>query len=318
MGSPPKLDVKSAENPPKSAGLAGSRRQRVLVERTVHWVFFTCAAVSVLATTGIVITLLGETIQFFGEVPILDFLTGTRWTPLFASQHFGVLPLVNGTIAVAFVAIVVAVPLGLLTAIFLSEYAPGRVRSLVKPVLEVLAGVPTVVYGYFALQFVTPILRGIFPQTQIFNVASAGIVMGFMILPMMASISEDAIRAVPRDLRQGAYALGATKLEVVSRVVVPGALSGILAAIILSISRAIGETMIVAIAAGLQPKMGFDLLSSMETMTAYIVQVSLGDTQQDTIEYRTIFAVGTLLFVLTFIMNVLSDLLVRRYREAYE
>jgi len=225
---------------------------------------------------------------------------------------------VNGTIAVAFVAIVVAVPLGLLTAIFLSEYAPGRVRSVVKPVLEVLAGVPTVVYGYFALQFVTPILRGIFPQTQIFNVASAGIVMGFMILPMMASISEDAIRAVPRDLRQGAYALGATKLEVISRVVVPGALSGILAAIILSISRAIGETMIVAIAAGLQPKMGFDLLSSMETMTAYIVQVSLGDTQQDTIEYRTIFAVGTLLFVLTFIMNVLSDLLVRRYREAYE
>jgi len=216
------------------------------------------------------------------------------------------------------VAIVVAVPLGLLTAIFLSEYAPGRVRSVVKPVLEVLAGVPTVVYGYFALQFVTPLLRGIFPQTQIFNVASAGIVMGFMILPMMASISEDAIRAVPRDLRGGAYALGATKLEVISRVVVPGALSGILAAIILSISRAIGETMIVAIAAGLQPKMGFDLLSSMETMTAYIVQVSLGDTQQDTIEYRTIFAVGTLLFVLTFIMNVLSDLLVRRYREAYE
>ena len=210
------------------------------------------------------------------------------------------------------------ISLGLLTAIFLSEYAPGRVRSVVKPVLEVLAGVPTVVYGYFALQFVTPLLRGIFPQTQIFNVASAGIVMGFMILPMMASISEDAIRAVPRDLRGGAYALGATKLEVISRVVVPGALSGILAAIILSISRAIGETMIVAIAAGLQPKMGFDLLSSMETMTAYIVQVSLGDTQQDTIEYRTIFAVGTLLFVLTFIMNVLSDLLVRRYREAYE
>ena len=175
-----------------------------------------------------------------------------------------------------------------------------------------------VLRGLCWLHAVTPILRGIFPQTQIFNVASAGIVMGFMILPMMASISEDAIRAVPRDLRGGAYALGATKLEVISRVVVPGALSGILAAIILSISRAIGETMIVAIAAGLQPKMGFDLLSSMETMTAYIVQVSLGDTQQDTIEYRTIFAVGTLLFVLTFIMNVMSDLLVRRYREAYE
>ena len=296
----------------------GSRRRRVFVERIVHTVLFMCAAVSVLTTAGIVITLVGETIQFFGDVSIVDFLTGTRWTPLFASQHFGVLPLVNGTVAVALIAIVVAVPIGLLTAVFLSEYAPERVRAIVKPILEILAGIPTVVYGYFALQFVTPILRELFPQAQIFNVASAGIVMGFMILPMMASISEDAIRAVPRDLRQGAYALGSTKLEVITRVVVPGALSGILAAIILSISRAIGETMIVAIAAGLQPKMGFDLLSSMETMTAYIVQVSLGDTQQDTIEFRTIFAVGTLLFVLTFVMNILSDLLVRRYREAYE
>ena len=296
----------------------GSRRRRAFVERTVHTILFGCAAVSVLTTAGIVITLVGETVQFFGDVSIVDFLTGTRWTPLFASQHFGVLPLVNGTVVVALVAIVVAVPIGLLTAVFLSEYAPGRVRSIVKPILEILAGIPTVVYGYFALQFVTPILRDLFPQAQIFNVASAGIVMGFMILPMMASISEDAIRAVPRDLRQGAYALGATKLEVITRVVVPGALSGILAAIILSISRAIGETMIVAIAAGLQPKMGFDLLSSMETMTAYIVQVSLGDTQQDTIEFRTIFAVGTLLFVLTFVMNILSDLLVRQYREAYE
>ena len=219
---------------------------------------------------------------------------------------------------VALVAIVVAVPIGLLTAIFLSEFAPARLRSVVKPVLEVLAGIPTVVYGYFALQFVTPILRDIFPQTQIFNVASAGIVMGFMILPMMASISEDALRAVPRDLREGAFALGATRFEVVSRVVVPGALSGILAAVILSISRAIGETMIVAIAAGLQPQMGFDLLRSMETMTAYIVQVSLGDTPQGGIEFRTIFAVGTLLFVMTLVMNLLSDLLVRRYREAYE
>ena len=273
---------------------------------------------SVLTTAGIVVTLLGETIQFFGEVPIVDFLTGTRWTPLFVSQHFGVLPLVNGTLAVALVAMVVALPIGLLTAIYLSEYAPARVRSAVKPGLEVLAGIPTVVYGYFALQFVTPILRNVFPDTQIFNVASAGIVMGFMILPMMASISEDALRAVPRDLREGAFALGATKLEVATRIVVPGALSGILAAAILSVSRAIGETMIVAIAAGLQPKMGFDLLASMETMTAYIVQVSLGDTPQDTIEFRTIFAVGTLLFVMTFVMNILSGWFVRRYREVYE
>lgn len=284
----------------------------------MHAVLFLCAAISILTTAGIVVTLLGETIEFFGEVPIWDFLTGTRWTPLFASKSFGVLPLVNGTIVVALVAIVVAVPIGLLTAIFLSEFAPARLRSVVKPILEVLAGVPTVVYGYFALQFITPILRGFFPQTQIFNVASAGIVMGFMILPMMASISEDALRAVPRDLRQGAYALGATRFEVVGRVVVPGALSGILAAVILSISRAIGETMIVAIAAGLQPRIGFDLLKSMETMTAYIVQVSLGDTPQGGIEFRTIFAVGTLLFIMTLVMNLLSDLLVRRYREAYE
>ncbi len=303
---------------PLSAPRRGTRWRRTFIERAIHILLFACAAVSVLTTAGIVVTLLGETIQFFGEVPIVDFLTGTRWTPLFVSQHFGVLPLVNGTLAVALVAMVVALPIGLLTAIYLSEYAPARVRSAVKPGLEVLAGIPTVVYGYFALQFVTPILRNVFPDTQIFNVASAGIVMGFMILPMMASISEDALRAVPRDLREGAFALGATKLEVATRIVVPGALSGILAAAILSVSRAIGETMIVAIAAGLQPKMGFDLLASMETMTAYIVQVSLGDTPQDTIEFRTIFAVGTLLFVMTFVMNVLSGWFVRRYREVYE
>ena len=284
----------------------------------MHGVLFVCAAVSVLTTAGIIVTLLGETLQFFREVPVVDFLTGTKWTPLFASKSFGVLPLVNGTIAVALVAIVVALPVGILTAVFLSEYAPARVRAVVKPVLEVLAGIPTVVYGYFALQFVTPILRALFPQTQIFNVASAGIVMGFMILPMMASISEDALRAVPRGLREGAYALGATKFEVVTRVVMPGALSGILAAVILSVSRAIGETMIVAIAAGQQPKVGFNLLASMETMTAYIVQVSLGDTPQDTTAFRTMFAVGTLLFLMTLVMNLLSDWFVRRYREVYQ
>ena len=284
----------------------------------MHGLLFVCAAVSVLTTVGIIVTLLGETLQFFREVPVVDFLTGTKWTPLFASKSFGVLPLINGTIAVALVAIVVALPVGILTAVFLSEYAPARVRAVVKPVLEVLAGIPTVVYGYFALQFVTPILRALFPQTQIFNVASAGIVMGFMILPMMASISEDALRAVPRGLREGAYALGATKFEVVTRVVMPGALSGILAAVILSVSRAIGETMIVAIAAGQQPKVGFDLLASMETMTAYIVQVSLGDTPQDTTAFRTIFAVGTLLFLMTLVMNLLSDWFVRRYREVYQ
>ena len=296
----------------------GTRRRRMIVERLVHAVLFGCAALSVLTTVGIVVTLLGETIQFFGEVPVLDFLTGTRWTPLFASQHFGVLPLVNGTLAVAVVALAVAVSIGLLTAVFLSEYAPPRLRGVIKPVLEILAGIPTVVYGYFALLFVTPILEAIFPQTSRFNVASAGIVMGFMILPMLASISEDALRAVPRDLRQGAFALGATRFEVVTRVVMPGALSGILAAIILSVSRAIGETMIVYLAAGGRPDLGFDLLKGMQTMTAYIASVSLGDTPQDTIEFRTIFAVGTLLFMTTFVMNILSDVIMRRFREAYE
>ena len=311
-------DVKSSSGAPHVRSQFAPRRRRALIERGIHGVLFICAAVSILTTAGIIVTLLGETLAFFREVPIFDFLTGTRWTPLFASQSFGVLPLVNGTLVVALVAVVVAVPIGLMSAIFLSEYAPARVRAAVKPVLEVLAGIPTVVYGYFALLFVTPILRDIFPQTQVFNVLSAGIVMGFMILPMMASISEDALRVVPRSLREGAFALGATKFQVTVRVVVPAALSGILAAIILSVSRAIGETMIVAIAAGLQPKVGFDLLSSMETMTAYIVQVSLGDTPQDTIEYRTLFAVGTLLFLMTFVMNILSDWIVRRYREVYE
>ncbi|MDP6509124.1 MAG: phosphate ABC transporter permease subunit PstC [Chloroflexota bacterium] len=304
-------------NPGLPAQLAPNRR-RVITERIVHGLLFGAAALSVLTTAGIIITLLGETVQFFRDVSVFEFITGTRWTPLFASKDFGVLPLVNGTLAVALVAMVVAIPVGLLTAVFLSEYAPPRLRSILKPALEILAGIPTVVYGYFALLFVTPILRSFLPDTQVFNVASAGIVMGFMILPMMASIAEDALRAVPAGLREGAYALGATRFETITRVVLPGALSGILAAVILSVSRAIGETMIVSIAAGQQPKMGFDLLSSMETMTAYIVQVSLGDTPQDTIEFRTIFAVGTLLFTMTFVMNLLGDWFVRRYREVYE
>ena len=304
-------------NPALSSEFTGHRR-RAFTERSIHGLLFACAAISILATIGIIATLFGETVNFFRSVSVVEFLGGTRWTPLFASKHFGVLPLVNGTLAVALVAMVVALPIGLMSAVFLSEYAPRPLRSLLKPILEILAGIPTVVYGYFALLFVTPILRSIFPDTGVFNVASAGIVMGFMILPMMASISEDALRAVPSGLREGAYALGATKFEVVVRVVLPGAMSGILAAIVLSISRAIGETMIVAVAAGQQPRMGFDLLHSMETMTAYIVQVSLGDTPQQSIEYSTIFAVGTLLFLMTFVMNVLSDWLVRRYREVYQ
>jgi phosphate transport system permease protein len=287
-------------------------------EKIIRGLLFLSATVSILTTLGIILVLLQETVLFFQEVSIVEFFTDTRWTPLFASKRFGVLPLINGTILVAAGAMVIALPFGLLAAIYMSEYASDRNRKLMKPVLEILAGIPTVVYGYFALLFVTPILKSIFPQTQAFNAASASIVMGFMILPMVASISEDALSAVPQSLRQAAYALGGTKLEVSTQVVVPGALSGIVAAFILAISRAIGETMIVAIAAGQQPKLTLNPLESIETMTAYIVQVSLGDTPQQGIAYKTIFAVGMLLFVMTLIMNVFSHWITRRFREVYE
>jgi len=287
-------------------------------EGIIRIILFTCAAVSILTTFGIIAVLLGETISFFRQVPIFDFLTGTRWTPLFASKQFGVLPLVNGTLLVAGIALIVAAPLGLLAAIYLSEYASDRARRVLKPILEILAGIPTVVYGYFALLFITPLLKSIWPETQGFNALSAGLVMGFMILPTIASISEDAMSAVPQSLRHAAYALGSTKLEVSLRVVVPAALSGISAAFILGISRAIGETMIVAIAAGQQPKMTLNPLESIETMTAYIVQVSLGDTPQQSIAYLTIFAVGMLLFLTTLALNVVSYWITRRYREVYE
>lgn len=277
-----------------------------------------CASLSVLTTFGIVVVLLGETLRFFEQVPVLDFLTGTRWTPLFASKQFGVLPLVGGTLLTSAGAVLVALPLGLLGAVYLSEYAGDHARKVLKPALEVLAGIPTVVYGYFALLFVTPILRSLFPETQVFNAASASLVMGFMILPMVVSLSEDAMSAVPQSLRQAAYALGSTKLEVSTRVVVPSALSGIAAAFILAISRAIGETMIVAIAAGQQPKITLNPFESIETMTAYIVQVSLGDTPQQSIEYHTIFAVGMLLFLMTLAMNLASQWIMRRFREVYE
>jgi len=287
-------------------------------EHLIHGFLLLCAAVSIFTTLGIVYTLLRETVLFFQQVSIIEFFTETRWTPLFASKKFGIWPLVSGTVLVASGAMVIALPLGLLAAIYLSEYASDKMRKVLKPVLEVLAGIPTVVYGYFALVFVTPLLKSLFPQTQTFNAASASIVMGFMILPMVASISEDALSAVPRSLREAAYALGATKLEVSTQVVVPAALSGISAAFILAISRAIGETMIVAIAAGQQPKLTLNPLESIETMTAYIVQVSLGDTPQQSIAYLTIFAVGMMLFLMTLVMNIISHFLTRRFREVYE
>ncbi|HET9704001.1 MAG TPA: phosphate ABC transporter permease subunit PstC [Vicinamibacterales bacterium] len=289
--------------------------------RALEWIIerllFLCAALSVLTTAGIILVLAVETVNFLGEVPILEFLTGTEWTPLFATQRFGVLPLVVGTMLVSAIAMAVALPMGLLSAIYLSEYSPDGFRRVVKPVLEILAGVPTVVYGYFALTFVTPLLQTFLPGLAGFNALSPGLVMGLMILPLVSSLSEDAMRAVPRGLREGSYALGATRMQTALKVVVPAAFSGITAAFILAVSRAIGETMIVAIAAGQQPRLTANPFVPIETMTAYIVQVSLGDTPQGTIEYRTIFAVGMLLFLMTFGLNLVSTWLRERFREEY-
>ena len=292
--------------------------RKILPERLIALFLIACTWMSVMTTAGIIFVLLFQALQFFGEVSFIEFITGTRWTPLFQSKHFGVLALVSATFLTALLSMVVALPLGLLSAIFLSEYAPERARRIVKPVLEILAGIPTVVYGYFALLFVTPILQSISDAIFVFNAMSASIVMGLMILPMVASLSEDAMRAVPRSLREGAYALGATRLEVATRVVLPAALSGIASAFILAVSRAIGETMIVTIAAGQTPNFTFNPFVPIETMTAYIVQVSLGDTPTGTLEYKTIFAVALLLFALTLLMNLLSQYIVRRFREEYE
>ena len=273
--------------------------------------------VSIVTTIGIVVSLVTQAWGFFFEVSPWEFLTGTRWTPILKPRSYGVLPLVSGTLLVAALAAAVAVPVGLGTAIFLSEYAPDLVRRIVKPILEVLAGIPTVVYGYFALTFVTPQLQFIFPDMIVFNALSAGLVMGIMIIPMVSSLSEDAMVAVPRSLRQGAYALGASKLDVSLRVVVPAALSGIVASFILAISRAVGETMLVTIAAGATPNLTFDPRESIQAMTAYIVQVSLGEAAHGSLEFNTIFAVGLLLFSMTLLMSLLGQWVVRRWREEY-
>ena len=292
-------------------------RVKRLTEFAIERLLFLCAAASILVTAGIIFVLILETAAFLREVPVSEFLLGTIWTPLFYEPRFGVLPLVSGTILASGIAMMVAVPAGLITAIYLSEYAPAAVRRTVRPTLEILAGVPTVVYGYFALQFVTPLLQAVVPGLAGFNALSPGIVMGIMILPLVSSLSEDALRSVPNGLREGAYALGATKAQAALRVVVPAAFSGISAACILAISRAIGETMIAAIAAGQQPRLTLDPRVPIETMTAYIVQVSLGDTPAGTLEYRTIFAVGMLLFLSTFILNLISNWLRERFREEY-
>lgn len=288
-------------------------------ERVIRGSLFVAAVVSVLTTFGIVISLLVPSIDFFTEIPIGDFLFGTVWTPLFANGEFGVLPLVSGTMVITGIAILVAIPLGLGSAIYLSEYASTRVRRVLKPTLEVLAGIPTVVFGFFALEFLTQlVLVRIFPGIEVFNALSAGIIMGIMIIPTIASLSEDAMAAVPSGLRDGAYALGSTKRQTAMKVVIPAALSGIVAAFVLGISRAIGETMIVTVAAGLQPQMSLNPLIGMQTMTSYIAAAGAGDLATGSIEYKSIFAVGLLLFVLTFIMNIFSVRLVRRFRQVYQ
>jgi len=313
--------VEPLKQKPETVRAAGAysfkNERKSVMNRLMPVLLMLCASVSIITTVGIVYTLVSETVLFFREVPIVEFLTGTRWSPLFEPRAFGILPLLAGTLLITIIACVVAMPIGLASAVYLSEYAPRRVRNIIKPILEVLAGVPTIVYGYFALSFMTPIVRAIFPETGIFNALSAGIVVGIMIIPMVTSLSEDAMNAVPKSLRDGAYALGATKFESALKIVLPAALSGIVASFVLAFSRAVGETMIVTVAAGATPNLTFNPLESIQTMTAYIVQVSLGDTQRGSIEYGSIFAVGMALFIITFLLNSIAQYVARKFREEY-
>ncbi|WP_062198625.1 phosphate ABC transporter permease subunit PstC [Massilibacterium senegalense] len=290
----------------------------VLVEKAVPVLLFLTAFISVLTTLGIVFTLLFETITFFTKVSFLEYFTSKEWFPFSdVNPSYGILPLISGTLMVAIIAMIVAVPIGLGAAIYLSEYASDKVRRTVKPILEVLAGVPTIVYGFFALTFVTPMLQKVIPNLSIFNALSPGIVVGIMIIPMIASLSEDAMSSVPNAMREGALALGATKFEVTMKVVIPAALSGIMSSFVLGISRAIGETMIVTVAGGSNPVLAFDVTQSIQTMTAYIVQVSQGDSGYGTTIYYSIYAVGMTLFVFTLLMNLLAQYISRRFREEY-
>lgn len=288
-----------------------------LTEKLIPKILFGIAAISVLTTIGIVLTLLTETIAFFKDVPFIDFFTGTKLKPLGENAVFGVLPLLTGTLISTVIAMLVAIPVGLMTAIFLSEYASERTRKVLKPILEILAGIPTIVYGFFAFTFVTPLLRSFIPGLEPTNILSPGIVMGIMIIPMVASLSEDAMSSVPNAMREGALALGATKLEVTWKVVIPAAISGIIASFVLGISRAIGETMIVAIASGSSKNFTFDVTQSMQTMTAYIVEVTGGEAAAGTTLYYSLYAVAMTLFVFTLIMNLVAQYISRRFREEY-
>ena len=286
-------------------------------EKGIETVLFLSALSSVLVTLGIVFVLFYEALGFFKDVSVWEFLTGRQWTPLFANPKFGILPLVTGTLLVTGVAVIIALPVGLIVAVYLSEYAPFRVKEIAKPILELLAAVPTVVYGYFALLFLTPLLQKVIPNLSGFNALSPGIIMGIMIIPYVSSVSEDAMKAVPMHIREGSYATGATKFQTAFKVIIPSAFSGIAAAFVIGISRAIGETMVVAIAAGMMPNLTVNPIEPIQTLTAYIVGVSLGDVPHGTLEYKTIFAAGITLFLMTLFLNILGYWFRRRFREVY-
>jgi phosphate transport system permease protein len=293
------------------------RRSRIVRERVIESLLFLAALVSVFTTVGIVYILLKESVVFFQHVSLLDFLTDRQWTPLFDDAHFGIMVLLSGTLTSSMVALAIAIPLGTIIAIYLSEFAPFRLREIAKPFLELLGGVPTIIYGYFALLFITPLLQKIYPGLPGFNLLAAGIVMGIMIIPYVSSISEDAMRAVPMSLREGSYAMGATRFQTATRVVVPAAFSGIASAYILGISRAVGETMILAVSAGMQPNLTFNPLEPAATITAFIVQVALGDLPHGSVGYQTIFAAGLTLMLFTLACNIAGHVLRKRFRESY-
>ncbi len=306
------------EGRPWDASSLKHRRGRYAGEYVIQAVLFACAALSIVTTVAIIWLLSFQTIEFFTEVSIVEYATGTTWNALILPRSFGVLPLVWGTLMVAAIAGALALPVGLGAAIYLSEYANTRVRAVLKPLLEILAGIPTIVYGYFAVSFVTPLLQRLYGDAEFFNAASAGIVVGIMVIPMVSSLSEDAMSAVPDGLREGAYGLGSTRFDVSTRVVVPAALSGIIASFILALSRAIGETMAVVLAAGSTPNLSANPFEGFQTMTAYIVQVALGDAPSGTLEYRSLFAVGMTLFLMTLAMNLVSQVLLRKFRDVYQ
>ena len=311
------MSASSVSDLPQVSDRLARNAMRKLSERLIETVLFAAAAVSVLTTLGIVYVLVSESIVFFHQVGIVDFLTDTQWTPLFDDAHYGIMVLISGTLVSSAVALALAIPMGTVIAIYLSEFANPKVRELAKPVLELLGGIPTIVFGYFALLIVTPLLQKVFPELPGFSLLSAGLVMGIMIMPYIASLSEDAMRAVPMGLREGSYAMGATKLHAAIHVVVPAAVSGLTAACILGISRAVGETMILAVAAGMQPNLTWNPMEPAATITSYIVQVALGDLPHGSLAYQTIFAAGLTLLLITLSFNILGQWLRRRYREAY-